>query len=197
MRAADALFSPQKEKAQPSLQFVGDDFAETNGSRDTGRGRILRAVDEPSGPMNERMEELEREHAPRRRGRKPGSKNKPKAGRPTASVLTTVATASDAQIADAQATSEPASVVDGPAGPVAAHGQSVGDGDAEHGRPFQGQDDHEPDAREQTGGPRAVAEDASGPVAPLPSRARRRFAWVRTKLKPGQEWKRRLPKVCW
>ena len=26
---------------------------------------------------------------------------------------------------------------------------------------------------------------------------RDRFAWVRTKLRPGEKWKRRLPKVAW
>ena len=198
MRAADALFSPQKDRAQPSSEYVGDDLAETNGSRDAGRGvgRILRAVDEPSrGPMSERMDELEREHAPKRRGRKPGSKNKPKPDRPMVSGLATVVTASDARSADSQ--SMPASSVDGTAGSAAAHDQAVGSDDSEHDRLFQEQDAREPEVRDQGDGPRAVAGDAASHVMPLPSRARRRFSWVRTKLKPGQEWKRRLPKVCW
>ena len=191
MRAADALFSPQRDKAQPSLESVGDDLAEANWSRDVGRGRILRAVDEPSrGPMSERMDELEREHAPKRRGRKPGSKNKPKTDRPMVSGLATVVTASDTPAV-------PASSVDGTAGSAAAHDPSIGSGDPEHGRLPQERDAREPEVRDQGDGPRAVAEDTASHVMPLPSRARRRFSWVRTKLKPGQEWKRRLPKVCW
>ncbi len=33
--------------------------------------------------------------------------------------------------------------------------------------------------------------------AGLRARQAKRFTWVRTKLKPGEQWKRRLPKVCW
>ncbi|MBE7219944.1 MAG: hypothetical protein INR64_15855, partial [Caulobacteraceae bacterium] len=38
----------------------------------------------------------------------------------------------------------------------------------------------------------AVLSSAARPPA-----AGDKYAWVRTKLKPGQQWKRRLPKVAW
>ncbi len=193
LRAADALFSPQKDKAQPSSDHVGDDMAETYGSRDAagrGNGRILRVLDEPPpGPTSEMMDELERERAPKRRGRKPGSKNRPKADRPTTPFPTTVATAPDVQIPHPRSMSEPAmpaSAIDG-----TAHEQPAAAGRSDHGHPRE----HHADGQDD--GSYAVAEDVAGPVSAIPARARRRFSWVRTKLKPGQDWKRRLPKVCW
>lgn len=41
------------------------------------------------------------------------------------------------------------------------------------------------------------APAAARPTVPYRPRTIDRFSWVRTRLKPGEQWKRRLPKVCW
>lgn len=41
-----------------------------------------------------------------------------------------------------------------------------------------------------------VAPPRRAPAVPA-TRTRDRFPWVRTKLRPGEKWKRRLPKVAW
>ncbi len=205
LRAADALFSPQRHRPDHG----GGDGTDNGGTREAagrGSGRILRVLDEPSPePLSEMMSALEREHAPKRRGRKPGSKNRPKADK---AASPDAATPFDARAFDARAfdigvrptpletSGRDQPVVD----PVAdldasgaAHGDTIAREHADGGR----------DGARHDGGrddPEAIAPGAAGaaePVAGLPSRERRRFSWVRTKLKPGQEWKRRLPKVCW
>jgi hypothetical protein len=37
---------------------------------------------------------------------------------------------------------------------------------------------------------------ASADPSAIPARAEP-YGWIRTKLAPGERWKRRLPKVCW
>lgn len=173
LRAADALFSPSEKPAtsvmsaprvdhsaiadqeQPGLEAApSDPVAHGNG------GRILRAIDEPPVPG---LAELEAEHAPKRRGRRPGSKNKVKvpvfeddAPRPTSYARPTPSVPS-----------------------------------------FDFDDEAFDDARPA---PVVAAAPRAAPKAPATSYRERddeRFSWVRTKLKPGEEWKRRLPKVCW
>jgi hypothetical protein len=167
MRAADALFAPTAAKAAspvarpPRIELTAaaahhqPDTEAEPANHAHGGGRILRAIDEQ--PMLD-LAEPGAERVPMRRGRKPGSKNKPKA---------------------------PVFVDDAP--------KAL------------------PSARPAPSAPPLVFRDApadSAGSAPVPaprsreatayrSRDPLRFAWVRTKLKPGEEWKRRLPKVCW
>ncbi len=79
MRAADALFSSSSDRraesrAEPSPAGPQADVAGFT-SPERGGGRILRAIEEPPSPQ---FAAREAELAPKRRGRKPGSKNKPK-----------------------------------------------------------------------------------------------------------------------
>ena len=97
MKAADALFSipaepkPETGTRRPTSdtapqhmtapQHIGEGSPQTVSSSQTapserGTGRILRVLDEQPPPE---YAALEVEHAPKRRGRKPGSKNRPKA----------------------------------------------------------------------------------------------------------------------
>ncbi len=76
MKAADAIFSPAADRSRE----VADAPASARGEppvegadAPAAAGRILRAIEEPPPP-----EVAEFEEPPRRRGRKPGSKNKPK-----------------------------------------------------------------------------------------------------------------------
>ena len=204
LRAADALFSPQKDRPQPALRKVGDDETEASAARDLagrGSGRILRVLDEPSPePTGESMREIEREQAPKRRGRKPGSKNRPKTDRMMTSLVTAGAAPSASRARTAPSISDmsdPASEATFVEGPTAADGEPVEQSGSILGE--HADQDQRGDGREGSGS--AVQDaarhaEAMGRVA-VPSRERRRFSWVRTKLKPGQEWKRRLPKVCW
>ena len=205
LRAADALFSPPKDKPSPS---VGPNAGEVAGDAGAGRaagrgsGRILRVIDEPvPEPTGRATDEPDGEPTPKRRGRKPGSKNRPKGdasrlataavpdagGRRSPSAVRTPGMGTSA--ADADATTGSA-IGDGPAGRDHAAGGEHVAGGYEAGAGADGGLDA---ATREVAGPADTAE----PVAALPSRERRRFPWVRTKLKPGQEWKRRLPKVCW
>ena len=114
-------------------------------------GRILQAIDDtPVDPFAA----LEAERAPKRRGRKPGSKNKPKL-----------------PIAAMAAANEKNDILLPAAFPDTKLRRARG---------------HE------TKLPAVLA--ASSPDRP---RVNERFAWVRTKLRPGEKWKRRLPKVAW
>ena len=166
MRAADALFAPTAVKApapvaRPPRVESGDaadhEQPETEAEPANlahGGGRILRAIDER--PMLD-LDEPGAERVPMRRGRKPGSKNKPKA---------------------------PVFVDDAPktlpsARPTASAPLGFHDADFE------------------TAGSAPVPAPRSGAATAYKTRDAERFAWVRTKLKPGEEWKRRLPKVCW
>ncbi|WP_158807090.1 hypothetical protein [Beijerinckia sp. L45] len=167
LRAADALFSPAEKAPEPKLsapRFESTAMADhdqpdiESGDAPGSGGRILRAIDETPAPG---LAELEAEREPKRRGRKPGSKNKPKA---------------------------PVFIDDVPRAPVQARPAPstpppvFRDADFDAPRP----------APEATPRPATTT-----PSSTYRSRDEERFAWVRTKLKPGEEWKRRLPKVCW
>jgi hypothetical protein len=143
LRAADALFRPPAEHG-PKNQCVEGERTEDAPSQTASPlaqgGRILRVIDEePLSPFAE----LEARHAPKRRGRKPGSKNKPKAaGVPAVAVHEL------------------------PILPLALNGL----------KPLA---------------------PATGAMRPKVGRADR-FWWVRDRLRPGEEWKRRrLPRICW
>ncbi len=150
LRAADALFSGARRpaEAEPGARPTSNDEGadETQGSHPAG-GRVLRAMDEQ--PPEELLR-LEAEFAPKRRGRKPGSKNKPKT-LPVAAIEEPLAM-------------PPAIASAPPALPVVA---------------------------------RIAAVPAIPRVARAPVPRGDRYAWVRTKLKPGQAWKRRIPKIAW
>ena len=180
LRAADALFSNAPQRSKGRSQAV-DEAGETvaasvqtssatakaSGATPpaSGAGRILRVIDE--APPQALMD-LEVERQPKRRGRKPGSKNKPK--------LVPAFVAS------------PGETRAGAAAPaVAARQVNAG---------------VEPPTREAPAAPdadRAPAQAPTQAVAPIVARRPRLdpYAWVRTKLKPGERWKRRLPKVAW
>ncbi len=148
MKAADAIFSPvidrSREVEDASAPQRNEPSVEAADAPAPAR-RILRAMDEPPPP-----EVIDFQEPPRRRGRKPGSKNKPKL-----------------VVAEAEA---PPDFVE------------------------QENDDleDEDDVTEI-----ATAPSPTFPSVPYRSRNSERFPWVRTKLKPGEQWKRRLPKVCW
>ncbi|VVC53610.1 hypothetical protein RHAL1_00491 [Beijerinckiaceae bacterium RH AL1] len=120
-------------------------------------GRILRAIDEPPSPEMLEMQRLEAEHAPKKRGRKPGSKNKPK-----------VAALVSEPIEDEEEPVAPPPPAAAPVVPVVSVAAALA-------------------ARAIATAPRKVQAAAPN----------ERYAWVRTRLKPGQQWKRRLPKVAW
>ena len=180
MRAADALFSspskpaPVEADEQPAAPAMiwseteADAAVARNGSN--GGGRILRVLDETPPPE---YAALEAAHAPKRRGRKPGSKNKPKVAMP----------------AIAPAASE---TFDDLTGLEEAPKQT-----SRRART------HAPTFDAASPAPTHLAARAVQTVAALPAGAStprddKRFSWVRDKLKPGEEWKRRrLPRVCW
>ena len=180
LRAADALFSGSRG-SEPPMPFEPlspkDTRAEASPERPAaavveGRpsGRVLRVIDEP--PLQE-LALLEAERAPKRRGRKPGSKNKPKV--PIAAI--TAESPAEAPAPARTFRRLPRSPEISPL-PVAAIFTA----------PEPGLSDavHEADA----------AQIAPYRVATQASRGEK-YAWVRTKLKPGERWKRRLPKITW
>jgi RNA binding Region len=120
-------------------------------------GRILRAIDEPPSPEMLELQRLEAEHASKKRGRKPGSKNKPK-----------VAALVSEPIEDEEEPVAPPPPAAAPVVPVVSVAAALA-------------------ARAIATAPRKVQAAAPN----------ERYAWVRTRLKPGQQWKRRLPKVAW
>ena len=139
MKAADAIFSPvvdrSREVEDASAPQRNEPSVEAaDAPAPAPARRILRAMDEPPPP-----EVIDSQEPTRRRGRKPGSKNKPKF---------VVAEA------EAKLTQRSARKI-------------------------------------------ATAPSPTFPSVPYRSRNSERFPWVRTKLKPGEQWKRRLPKVCW
>jgi hypothetical protein len=82
MRAADAFFSipSSEDQADSRAARISDDapldpVERAPATPEKAGGRILRVLDE--APPQE-YSALEAEHAPKRRGRKPGSRNKPK-----------------------------------------------------------------------------------------------------------------------
>ena len=142
--AAEAVFAPPAQDAastQPSEHRLQE-------------RRILRAIDTPS--LEASINEIG--DAPlKRRGRKPGSKNKPK---PMA--------LGEVDVLASSALS--GSLADLPGASVAPASETE----------------------------RRAAFPVSQGTKPTDRRTRREpFAWVRRKLKPGEKWKRRLPKVAW
>lgn len=155
MRAADALFSPKRAEATQAAApttTAAPPAEATEAARaapipERPAGRILQAIEEaPADPFAE----LEALHAPKRRGRKPGSKNKPKAA----------------------AIERPAPMVDAPRPAIPAVAVM---------------------AAVVAARPSEATEGESTGATPRGER----FGWVRTKLRPGERWKRRIPKVAW
>lgn len=148
LRAADALFAGNRTSGP---QPAPDGEAPKPGSG----GRVLRVLDEAPSPEMMRLEE---EFAPKKRGRKPGSKNKPKI---------------------AALTAEPVAAALPPA-------------TVQEARPLPALTSLAAVLTE------AAVAAARKPTAAAPAGPRgERYAWVRTRLKPGQQWKKRLPKVAW
>ncbi len=152
LRAADALFAGNRTA---SPQPTPDGEAPKPGSS----GRVLRVLDEAPSPEMIEMMRLEEEFAPKKRGRKPGSKNKPKV---------------------AALTAEPVAAAPPPAM-------------VREARPLPAVTSLAAVLTE------AAVAAARKPAADAPASGPRgeRYAWVRTRLKPGQQWKKRLPKVAW
>lgn len=151
MRAADALFSaPVERKVEAhGKQQENSGQPHTDAPSERNGGRILRVIDEAPPPQ---FAALEAEFAPKRRGRKPGSKNKPK--------MPALTPAFEPQAVD--------------------HALTVSAAVPQHvTAPAQ----------------RQVVALSDAPPAP---RGEKRYPWVRDRLKPGEDWKRRrLPRVCW
>ena len=169
MRAADALFSiPPADRTADEDEPLADGAGETaHAPSHSGKngGRILRVLDEEPSPE---YVALEAEHAPKRRGRKPGSKNKPK----------TVVALSDLPENDGpiwQAPSPmPAPVPMTPAMPAARRIPAI-----------------------VASSPLANAMPAN-PSQEMPRTSKRFPWVRDKKLKPGEDWKRRrLPRICW
>ena len=171
LRAADALLAGHRTAANPPA-------ADGEMPKPGSGGRVLRVLDEAPSPE---MMRLEQEFAPKKRGRKPGSKNKPKIA----------ALAAPPAHAVPQAAADEAPVV-----PAVASGPTVTSVISHPGVTSL--------AAVLTDAAIAAARKASAPrpatppgTAPAAGSRGERYAWVRTRLKPGQQWKRRLPKVAW
>ncbi len=129
--------------------------------------RILQAIEPPT---EDRFAALEAEHAPKRRGRKPGSKNKPKfvvgddwgVSRPASATISALPSAA------------------APLAPVAAR------------QPVSIFIEPEPDEIVE-----AVGAKDDDQAMPQPRGRNDKFNWKRTGLRPGERWKRRLPKAAW
>ena len=195
LKAADALFSaprgPQSKteaaesKPAPAARGAGETRSNAEAAFSSAKtqeallpgqvgdtpeagGRILRAIEPIAADP---FVALEAERAPKRRGRKPGSKNKPKVS----------VTAPLSQVPAMAAQAPRARTPEASLGVSATRAEAI----------------------------IALLPDASTSAAPaLPIRRRQalpagkakprdHFAWVRTKLRPGEKWKRRLPKVAW
>lgn len=158
LRAADALFSGPLAGSKPATSDTGSVSTvaeELSPAPHRTGGRILRVIDEP--PLTA-IAQLEAERAPKRRGRKPGSKNKPKA--------------------PLVAETFPA-VVSATGGSVALIAPSV-------------------TALQPNSPPTESLARRPAPARSTPETRRgEKYAWIRTKLKPGERWKRRLPKITW
>ncbi|MDR3461131.1 MAG: hypothetical protein P4L76_02305 [Beijerinckiaceae bacterium] len=184
MRAADALFAPNGHKPPSDAAFSDnastfDDAPQDGASGISPRGgRILRVLDEPPVPA---LAELEEERAPKRRGRKPGSKNKPKAGIVAPSAAEHAGTAEPFD----WSTSFPAAPT-----PKVAPLSPAYHASAARGRAAT-------PAVETPDAPQRAVRRVQAVSSDYAARNETRFAWVRTKLAPGEQWKRRLPKVCW
>ena len=152
--SADTMPHPFSDATEQPFPSRPPSFSDERAPAPTG-GRILRAIDEEPSPD---LARLETETAPKRRGRKPGSKNKPKVALTVELAIVTFAPPEAAR---------PAPAPSRPSAPPAAM-------------------------------PPAMPLHPQPTPAIAASKARAEpFAWVRTKLKPGEQWKRRLPKVAW
>ena len=180
LRAADALFAASApepvDRRDPAIRSVSDtsvgevSFVETpppapatpiDHEPTVSPGRILQAI-EPA--VEDRFAALEAERAPKRRGRKPGSKNKPKifVGDDWAAAETS--TLGNVRALHAFLPPPPSS--------VAKLDKATDLGNREPA-----------DSDE-------VADDA----LPRPRGRTDKFGWKRAGLRPGERWKRRLPK---
>jgi hypothetical protein len=176
LRAADALFSTPSPTAKVEPATPTDGAARP----DRPGGRILQVIDDtPPEPVFE----AEDDAAPKRRGRKPGSKNKPKM--PVTSIDPTSVAFRDFNTTESATCHVTQYVSQSPA--------------------FVSRDER----RVAMVAPEVESDVDAIALSPVASRAlpasrtsarsaQPRFAWVRTQLEPGQDWKRRrLPKVCW
>ena len=204
LRAADALFA--SERAEPpsattevpatapplrgispqpteaaidqlfTLPVLQERFVET-----TPR-RILQAIE----PLHDdRFAALEAERAPKRRGRKPGSKNKPKiavgddwsaAMQPAAGTVPATRPKVAADIEDAASRFVLADFIQG-----------------EVDEPQVS----EPEVEKSPYGELEIDPADNNDALPPPPRGRTdRFGWKRDGLRPGERWKRRLPKAA-
>lgn len=193
LRAADALFSVEprttadagaarqrdpspdfpprgQRSTEPSTNAAAeDDLAAAvfeGGAREpAGSRRILQAIEPPT---EDRFAALEAERAPKRRGRKPGSKNKPKIGVGDDWAAAPLA-------APARAVARPAAASAARL-PLIERLQAIAEPDMDR--------------------PDAVAVDAEA-MPPRPRGRNDKFGWKRAGLRPGERWKRRLPKAAW
>lgn len=158
----EKVFAPKPQTAHPASVEADAPKSERAPAPERG-GRILPALNEP--PLSQ-FAALEEAHAPKRRGRKPGSKNKP---RPVAPQQLSFADDVPAEVESVAAQARPdlaAPAVKRPRRTRAA-------------RPLEASEAY-------------LEARIPAPVSRL------RFSWLdRKKLKPGEFWKRRLPKVCW
>lgn len=149
-------------KTAPAEARVLDETVERPSAPEKG-GRILPALDETPLPQFAALEEA---HTPKRRGRKPGSKNKPRVT--SGEQLSFIDRTPVAEVVATPARAE---------SPAAAPQRVT------------------PRSR-QTRRPLESSETWIEARVPTPM-SRLRFSWLDRKLKPGEFWKRRLPKVCW
>ena len=179
LRAADALFSggsaanqapPAGDQAPRVLgNNVGDETASSRAphareaaAANLGGGRILRVIDEalPWGSSNTEAE------TPKRRGRKPGSKNKPKVM--SIGIGALPVTRAPPERSARRATSASA----------------------------KNRTPSEPAIAAVQGASLRAPMPVTRPIAVQRPRVEP-YAWIRKTLKPGERWKRRLPKVVW
>jgi hypothetical protein len=167
MRAADALFSiPAANKAADQVEpvFNGGSPADSAPPEKNG-GRILRVLDEEPSPE---YVALEVERAPKRRGRKPGSKNKPKM---------LVSGLSEPLEKDAPVWHLPNQVAPVSIRPAVPAARKI------------------PAIVANAALANAIPTD---PVPETPRTSKRFPWVRDKKLKPGEDWKRRrLPRICW
>lgn len=191
MRAADALFAPRpatddggttpptpvdvdkifapKPQTTPSAPIVAraPEGRAPEAERLQAPERGGRILQALNEPQPPQLAALEEAHAPKRRGRKPGSKNKPRPAAPQQLSFVDDAAAEVESVA-AQVHAEVS-----PPAIKRPRGTRV------RGRPLEASEAY-------------IEARIPAPVA------RMRFSWLdRKKLKPGEFWKRRLPKVCW
>lgn len=198
LRAADALFSPASpsqngHQAKPDRSAAAPvspepDAGETSKAPPSGSGRILRSLDEPPPPSFADREEA----LPKRRGRKPGSKNKPKIPSPDHGAGREHRAAS---FEAAEWTRSPAPAASARFAPAHAPSARLLPARPSAGR-AGGRADISATSRFAQAVPVAGGVPTIGRLAAVRQQGQR-FSWVRTTLTPGQRWKRRLPKVIW